>query len=444
MIKLPPQVNKTLTMLETYGHSGYIVGGCVRDSLLCLNPDDYDITTSALPKEIEKVFEEEKVIETGIKHGSITVIIEDMPIEITTYRIEGNYRDHRHPDFVRFTNRLEDDLSRRDFTINALAYNPNSGIVDCFNGKADIEAGIIRCVGDGNLRFNEDALRILRALRFSSVLGFHIEDNTKSAAFNNKDLLKTVSSERVYSELIKLLCGKNVRQVIMSYAKIIAVVIPELLPMIDFDQQNPHHLYDLLEHTARVVENTPPNPILRLAALFHDIGKPASFTIDSCGVGHFHGHGKKGEILAYEILTRLKIDKYTKEQVVKLVSCHDDYISCSHKSVRRAMNRLTPPLFFMLLDLKRADNLAQNIAEFNHLQEYAELEKLGKQILAEEQCFTLKSLAIKGKDMLELGMKDRQVGQMLELALDAVIDGKVQNSREALIEFVKEQPLYHS
>lgn len=441
MTGLPPQVKKALCALKDAGFEAYLVGGCVRDSILGKTPLDYDITTSALPDETEQVFREFKTEETGLAHGTVTVIIDGLPIEITTYRVESTYSDNRHPDAVRFTTRIEDDLARRDFTMNAIGYNPDKGMVDIFDGRKDISRGLIRCVGDADLRFKEDALRIMRALRFASVLGFDIEENTRAAAFKNKELLRNISGERLSSELIKLLCGRNARQVLTGYIEIIGVFIPELLPMVGFDQRNVHHIYDVLEHTAWVVENVPAEPTLRLATLFHDIGKPSAFSVDSSGVGHFHGHGEKGAQLTEEILTRLKIDKDTKEQVVKLVRCHDDYIECSYKAVRRVMKELTPSMFFMLLDIKRADNKAQNLKEFNHLPAYSRLERIGKDILEQEQCFNMSSLAVNGRDLMSLGFKGKEIGQMLELLLDAVINGEVQNNRKALMELLKNQSI---
>ena len=287
MIHLPCEVKLAIAKLTEKGFEAYIVGGCVRDSLMKCTPKDYDITTSANPEEVKNVFKEYRVVETGLKHGTVTVIVRGMPLEITTFRIDSEYLDHRHPKNVTFTKSLKEDTARRDFTMNALAYNDEKGLCDFYGGKVDIENKIIRCVGDANKRFNEDALRIMRALRFSSVLGFDIEENTKNAMFNNKHLLKNISSERLAGELVKLLCGANVKKILLEYIDIIGVFIPELLPMKGFEQHNRHHIYDVWTHTAVAIENIDASPVLRLAALFHDAGKPDCFFMKN-GEGHFY------------------------------------------------------------------------------------------------------------------------------------------------------------
>ena len=291
---LPAQVNTALARLHDAGYEAYIVGGCVRDRIMGREPKDYDITTSALPEQTAAVFAGERIIETGMKHGTVTVLLDGEPLEITTFRIDGTYSDSRHPDAVTFTPSLREDLARRDFTMNAMAYSSETGLVDPFGGQADIAAKYIRCVGDPDLRFREDALRILRALRFSSVLGFPIEPETDGAARYLCLLLKKISAERVFSELKQLLCGPDVRRVLLDYAGVLGAVLPEILPMQGFDQRNPHHCYDILEHTAAAVEAMPPEPALRLAALLHDVGKPECFFTDEDGVGHFYGHPKAG------------------------------------------------------------------------------------------------------------------------------------------------------
>lgn len=435
-MQIPPQITKALSMLEEAGYSAYIVGGCVRDHLRNVAPVDYDLTTSALPAQVEEVFSHTRIIETGLKHGTVTVIIEDMPVEITTFRKEGAYSDSRHPDSVTFTGSLEEDLKRRDFTINAIAYSKKRGMVDCFGGRADLQNRIIRAVGNADRRFKEDALRIMRALRFSSCLGFEIEDETKSAIFDNMALLKKISIERVRDELIKLLCGQNVRPVLMTYPQVIGQFIPEIMDMAGFDQHNPHHIYDLLEHTARVVENSPAVPYMRLAALLHDIGKPSTFTLDKNGIGHFYGHDKVGCQMSENILRRLKVDNSTRGKILTLIQCHDDRIECEERAVRRLLRKIGEELFFDLLSLKRADNKAQNITCYNHLDEYSRLEGLGRSIIKEGKCFSLSGLAISGDDLLALGYKGRAVGDGLRSLLDAVIDGRVENEKDKLIEFL--------
>ncbi len=438
MIYMPEEVKTAISKLTQNGFEAYIVGGCVRDSLLGDKPKDYDITTSAEPEEVEKIFSNYRVIETGIKHGTVTVLINKMPLEITTFRIDSDYSDNRHPTNVTFTKSLEEDTARRDFTMNALAYNDERGICDFYGGSEDIKNKIIRCVGDSNQRFNEDALRIMRAIRFSSVLGFKIEDNTKRAIFQNKELLKNISSERIANELVKLLCGENVRKVLLEYIDVLGVVIPELLPMKGFDQRNIHHIYDILEHTAVAVENIEPTPILRLTALFHDIGKPKCFFMKN-GEGHFYGHSEVGAKMTENILSRLKFDNNTKNTVTKLVKIHDVQIEETEAAVKRCMNKHTSEIFFMLLKMKRADTLAQSPICRDRLEYLDRLEKTAREIIAQNACFSLKDLTINGSDLIEMGFKPgREIGVILKNLLDEVIGGKLPNKKEELIKFTKE------
>lgn len=435
MIELPEQVKKALDVLEKSGYEAYIIGGCVRDAIMGTCPVDYDITTSALPAETESAFFGEKLIETGIAHGTVTVAFQGIPIEITTYRIDSEYSDNRHPDSVRFTKSLYEDAARRDFTMNAIAYNERDGIVDNFGGRDDIKCRIIRCVGDPDKRFKEDALRIMRALRFSSTLGFEIEEDTKQAIFINKELLLNVSRERIASELTKLLCGKNVREVLIGYVDVLAVVIPELLPMKGFDQQNPHHIFDILEHTAEAVENVPSEPSLRLAAMFHDIGKPECFSVDERGIGHFYGHSKVSERIADQSMKDLRFDNATRNLVKCLVSRHDMQIDLNEKAVKRAMCKLTPETFFKLIALKRADNLAQNPVYRDRQLYYDKLESIAEDVLASNECFSLKNLSVKGGDLIAIGMKPgHEIGEMLQYLLEAVINEKVKNEKSELLD----------
>lgn len=438
MIYMPEEVKTAISKLTQNGFEAYIVGGCVRDSLLGDKPKDYDITTSAEPEEVEKIFSNYRVIETGIKHGTVTVLINKIPLEITTFRIDSDYSDNRHPTNVTFTKSLEKDTARRDFTMNALAYNDERGICDFYGGSDDIKNKIIRCVGDADKRFNEDALRIMRAIRFSSVLGFEIEDNTKRAIFKNKKLLKNISSERIASELVKLLCGENVRKVLLEYIDILSVVIPELVPMKGFDQRNIHHIYDILEHTAVAVENITPTPILRLTALFHDIGKPKCFFMKN-GEGHFYGHSEVGAKMTENILSRLKFDNNTKKIVTKLVKIHDVQIEETETAVKRCMNKHTVEIFFLLLKMKRADTLAQSPMCRDRLGYLDRLEKTARKIIAENACFSLKDLAINGSDLIEMGFKPgKEIGVILKNLLEEVIGGRLPNKKKELVKFTKE------
>ena len=441
---LPEAVLSVIGRLEKAGYEAYAVGGCVRDHLLGRAAGDYDVTTSALPHEMQAVFAGERVLETGLKHGTLTVFSGDLPIEITTYRIDGAYADHRHPDEVTFTRSLHEDLRRRDFTVNAMAYSPARGLIDPFGGQADLQAGILRCVGDPSRRFQEDALRILRLLRFASVLGFAPEEETVRAAFENRSLLSDVSAERVFSELCRLLCGQNVQQVLCRYLGVLSPLLPEAMAMQGFDQRNPHHIYDVLEHTARVVSAVPPDRVLRLAAFFHDMGKPASFFTDADGVGHFYGHDAISADMAERVLTRLKCDTAAKKQVVILVQEHDVQIESSEKAVKRALNRLGPEMFFRLLALKRADNLAQAPAYAARQQIIDQLESIARDILAREACFSKKDLALHGEDLLAAGIPAGPgLGAALDAMLEAVINGDAENEKAALLRWLTEYKENH-
>lgn len=433
MSKIPPQVNTALAALEAAGFEAYMAGGCVRDALMGKEPQDYDITTSALPSQVKEVFCDCKVIETGIAQGTVTVLVGGMPLEITTYRIEGNYSDSRHPDEVTFTPSLQEDLARRDFTVNAMALSRTGQVMDCFGGRQDIEAGIIRCVGDPKKRFGEDALRIMRALRFAATLGFEIEHASALAAHAEKERLQNISAERIREELVKLLCGKTPRKVLTEFSDILAVIIPEIEAMKDFDQKNPHHIYDVLEHTAAAIEAVPAEKDLRLAALFHDIGKPQCFSEDEQGVGHFFGHAKLSRAMTAEIMGRLKFDNQTKAIVTTLVEFHDRQIEPTEKAVKRALSKLSPEIFFKLIQLKRADNAGQN-PEYAYRQEgYDRLEAMAQSIIEQGECFSLKNLAINGNDLASLGLAPgKETGRILQELLSEVIEGRISNEESEL------------
>ncbi len=431
---LPEAVKNALSRLNAAGYDAYLVGGCVRDRLMGMLPHDYDIATSAEPGEVKAVFSGEKCIDTGIRHGTVTVLLSGEPVEITTFRAEDSYSDHRHPDSVRFTRSLREDLARRDLTVNAAAMDADGNVFDPFGGQADLQAGILRAVGDPDRRFQEDALRILRTLRFSATLGFSIEPRTVEAMRRHRSQMRYVSAERIFTELTKLLCGKYVRPVLTQYVDVLGVALPELLPMEGFDQRNYHHIYDVLEHTARVVENVPPEPRLRWAALFHDAGKPGCFTLDEDGVGHFKGHAEKSRVLADGALRRLKMDNDTREAVDRLIRFHDWPIEPEFPTVRRALGKLGPEGFRDLLVLKRADNLAQNPAFQDRLQTYDALQAMAEQILAEQQAFSLKDLVVGGDDLRSLGMAPGpEMGKLLNRLLDDVISDRLPNEREALL-----------
>ncbi len=341
MMKLAPQVNTALELLEAAGYEAYLVGGAVRDFVRDSSPaKDWDIATNALPEQVKAVFAGFRLIETGLKHGTVTVVIDHIQLEITTYRVDGGYTDHRHPDAVSFTRSLKEDLERRDFTMNALAYHPAAGVVDLVGGRADIEAGLVRCVGDPDRRFREDGLRMLRALRFASVYGMTIEPGTAAAVHRNRALLERIAAERVQAELTKLLCGRGAAAVLRSFADVLEVLIPELVPMFGFDQRNPHHDRDVWEHTIAVVEHTPPEPVLRWAALFHDMGKPSCFSLTEDGVGHFFGHAEQGAVMTERILDRLRFDRDGRERIARLVRYHDMPLTADRKRTISQRHRL--------------------------------------------------------------------------------------------------------
>lgn len=436
--RLPIYVSKALECLEHAGHEAYVVGGCVRDTLLGVVPTDFDITTSATPDEIKAVFASERTIDFGIKHGTVGIVFAEGTVEITTFRLDGEYRDARHPSCVSFTTSLEEDLMRRDFTINAMAYSPKRGLVDPFGGQADLRRRLIRCVGNPQKRFSEDALRIMRALRFSSALGFEIEEETKTAAIEMRGGLKSIANERISAEFLKTLCGKNVRPVIMEMIDVIGTFIPDALCMKGFSQRNPHHIYDVLEHTAVALENIEPNPEYRLAVFLHDIGKPKTFSLDSNGVGHFKGHAKESHKIATEVLARLRLERSLVTRVLLLVEWHDLWIEPQKKCVKRVLTRLTPDGLKALLAVKRADNLAQHPDYHNRLSVYDQIEKIAEEIIEEDACFMLKDLAINGDDLLSLGFSPgRRIGEALTLLLDGVIEERFANEREVLLEEAK-------
>lgn len=438
MFELPNSVSFALNKLNTAGFEAFIVGGSVRDILRQKAPTDYDITTSATPEQTMAVFKGEKIIETGLKHGTVTLLKDGMPLEITTYRIDGDYTDNRRPNQVSFTKSLAEDLARRDFTINAMAFSEKAGVVDLFGGSDDLQNKIIRTVGDADRRFNEDALRIMRAIRFASVLGFDIEESTKKSIFKNKNLLKNISAERIATELIKLLCGQNAKKIIIEYFEVLEVILPEISQMKDFNQNNPHHIYNLLEHTAVAVENTPAEAPLRLAMLLHDCGKPDALTTDECGVNHFYGHPEISAQKAKAALSRLKLDNATANLALELIEHHDADINPTEKSVKRALNKYTPEVFFKLLDIKKADNLAQS-PKYNRINEIEALKALATEIINKNDCYSIKQLAVNGNDLINLGLTaGKKIGKALDFLLDAVISEKAENTKDALIDFLKE------
>ena len=443
-MQLPAQVTALLSRLRDAGYAAYAVGGCVRDSLLGLPPHDWDICTSALPEEMQSVFRGLRTVETGLKHGTLTVILDHEPYEITTFRVDGDYTDHRHPDSVAFVDDIRADLSRRDFTINAMAYSPETGLADPFHGQEDLAAGIIRCVGDPEKRFDEDALRILRALRFAAVFDFALEPATAEALRRMAPDLSRVAGERIREELLKLLCGRAAGRILRQFPGVLAVILPDLAPMIGYDQRNHHHSYDLWEHTVRGIEGVPADPVLRLTMLLHDTGKPLVRTLDTKGEGHYKGHQKASAEIAAKAAGTLRLDSAFRNRLVTLVRYHDiplrtegGDINIDRAFLLRKLNRFGEEDLRALFLIHRADRVATGYTtqEREDARLRARTEALDA-ILAEKPCFTLKDLAVNGRDLLAAGLRGKAVGEALRALLEEVMDGKTENTREALLHSV--------
>lgn len=438
-IKLPKDVKLILSKLNDHKYEAYIVGGCVRDSLLGLDPHDWDICTSALPEQIVEVFNGYRVIPTGLKHGTVTVIVNDSQYEITTYRVDGEYEDNRHPKEVSFTNSLKDDLSRRDFTINAMAYNPSVGLIDYFNGQDDLDRKIIKCVGNPNKRFNEDALRILRSLRFSSTYGFYIEKETNNAIRQNVNLLNNISNERIQNELCKIILGDNALEVLMNYSDVISTIIPEISKCINFNQNNKFHCYDVYEHMMTSVSKySGKDLIVKLALLLHDIGKPNCYTEDENG-GHFYEHPKISYDIASNVLTRLRFDNKTKKQVLDLILYHDSDIVPTVKTIRKWLNKIGEEQFYRLIEVKFADIRSHAKDTQNHrINQYNNVKSVLDDVIESEQCFKLKDLNINGNDIKALGIKEgKAVGDILNYLFNCVISDEIDNDYDTLIKYAK-------
>ncbi len=440
-MNIPQGPNEILNRLTAAGFQAYAVGGCVRDSLLGTVPGDWDICTSALPEETEACFSDLRVVETGLKHGTVTVIFQGVPYEITTFRSDGNYLDHRRPQQVNFVRTLKEDLLRRDFTINAMAVGLDEEIQDPFGGRQDLTDGIIRCVGDPDTRFTEDALRILRGLRFASRLGFSIAPETAAAMERNKNLLSYVSGERIYKELTGILIGTYAQSVLEQYGGVLAAVLPEIQPSMGFLQRNPFHNRDVWQHTLEALGKSRPDPIVRWALLLHDLGKPDCFTLDDRGIGHFYGHPQRSMELAEQILDRFHGDKKTRDTICLLVRDHDREAPATIKNARRWIARYGRDNVRLLLEVKRCDCLAhvdtpKTRARYNNLME---MTRLIRECLDTEQCFSVRDLPVKGGDVMALGVPaGPQVGRILEGLLDDVLDGACPPEREALLERLKQ------
>lgn len=439
-IALPRKVMMIINNLQLHGYDAFAVGGCVRDSILARRPEDWDITTSARPEEIKKLFR--RTVDTGIEHGTVTVLLGKDSYEVTTYRIDGAYEDSRHPKEVRFTNRLEEDLRRRDFTINAMAYNDDVRLVDVFGGMKDLNHHLIRCVGDPKERFSEDALRILRAVRFSAQLNFPIEPETAEAVKELAPTLENISAERIQTELVKLLVSPHPERIQDAFELgITKVILPEWDAMAGVEQNTPHHKYDVAGHTLQAMKNIKRDKILRLTMLFHDMGKPAVKQTDEAGRDHFKGHALVSEEIARRIMRRLKFDNDTVKKVTRLVCYHDYRMEATPANVRRAMNRIGVELFPYYLAVRMADVKAQSTYKRREkIENIVAVRELYQQALINEECVTLRQLAVSGRDLMNLGMRPgREMGSMLSELLEYVIDDPARNTKEALCAYARER-----
>ena len=436
--EIPSGAAYILRILHSAGYESWLVGGCVRDLLRGVEPHDWDICTSARPEEVERCFAGHRIIETGLKHGTVTVLEDGNPYEITTYRTEGPYSDSRRPDYVAFVSSLESDLARRDFTMNAIALGLDGSLRDPFGGVEDIKAGLIRCVGEPAHRFREDGLRIMRALRFAAVLGCEIEERTAQAVHENRRMLGHVAAERINVELCKLLVGEKAGDILRQYPDVLCQFWPQLEPLVTLEQHSPWHCWGGWEHTIRAVEAAPADGILRLTMLLHDIGKPGCKSTDEKGIDHFYGHPSAGAKLAGQMLRALKFDNKTRERVGILVERHDVQIPCQDRSIRKWMGRLGTETFFQLLEVKRADGMGQDYELVkDRFVELEEMKAKAEEIVAQGQCLSLKDLSVNGKDVIAVGVvPGPEVGRVLNKLLEQVMNGDAANQRQELLKLL--------
>ena len=431
-ISIPAGAAEIISTLQENGYKAYVVGGCVRDSILGKAPKDWDICTSAKPDDVIRCFRNYPVIETGLQHGTVTVLIDHEPFEVTTFRVDGEYADSRRPSSVRFITDVKQDLARRDFTINAMAYNDEEGLIDPFGGASDLACHKISCVCNPDERFGEDALRIMRALRFASVYGFSIAESTAEAIHRNRSLLHNIAAERITMELSKLVCGNGVLDVLLRFSDVMTTIIPELGPCIGFDQNNKYHCYTIYEHIAVAVWNSPSDDlVVRMALLLHDIGKPCCYTEDENG-GHFHGHGEFSYELAKKALSGLRFDNKTRHSILTLVLHHDAQIEPTPKTVRRWLNRIGAEQFARLLKIRMADIKAHSPdTQASRIERCKALEVLLTK--EQEHCFSLKDLEVNGRDMIAIGIPEgKRIGDVLAILLNEVINGSIPNDKSLL------------
>lgn len=434
-IDIPHEIKDILVQLNSNGFKVYAVGGCIRDTLLGIEPKDWDICTNAIPNEVKKVFQNEKIIDTGLKHGTVTLVRNNIPYEITTFRADGNYSDGRHPDSVSFVSSLQEDLSRRDFTINALAADKTGSVIDCFNGVNDLKNNIIRCVGNPYERFGEDALRILRALRFSAKYYFRIDENTSKAIHSCCHLIKNVSAERITAEFCKIIKNSN-SNLLMEFSDVISEIVPEVTPCIGFNQNNSHHIFDVYQHSVKAIEFAQHNLELRLSLFFHDIGKPETYIIDEKGVGHFPNHAIVGAEMTEKIMKRMRFDNITIRNVVELVKYHDTVIQTTPAFVRRLLNKYGNTQSKQLINVVKCDKRAQsqNKDSERTLKDVSLLSEIIKKEISKKHCFSLKNLAVNGEDIKCLGVKEGpNIGKILKRLLAFVLNNPGKNQKDILL-----------
>lgn len=437
-IPIPKQAEKAINIIESNGFEAYAVGGCVRDSIMGKKPADWDICTNCKPQNLKNIFCEYKTVETGIKHGTVTVVIDGTPIEITTFRHDLNYSDHRHPVEIEYVSSINDDLSRRDFTINAMAYNKKIGLIDNFGGLDDIKNKIIRCVGNPKLRFEEDALRILRAVRLSSTLGFSLEEKTKSDLFEKIKLIEFISKERIRDEILKLLTGDNVLNVLLEYKELFFSIIPELRVCDLTSQNTPHHCYNVYEHIVHSVANINPDPYLRMTMLLHDIGKPEAITTDEYGISHFKTHPYIGSKIAEKILRRLKFSNSDTKYICNLIAEHDNRFPPQEKTVKKFLSQYGEYFFEDYIKIRLADIFAQSkYMRDEKLNIIINVKIIGENIINSNPPLKIKDLDINGNDLLKIGLTGKQIGEMLYKILESVLDNKLQNIKSELIKFAE-------
>ena len=430
---LPPSIRRCMDDLEKAGYAAYAVGGCVRDSLLGIVPHDYDLCTNAMPADTCRIFSGHTLVRSGEKHGTIGVVTDDGVVEITTFRTEGDYQDSRHPGWVRFVPTIEQDLARRDFTVNAMAYSPKTGLVDPWGGQADLTNKILRTVGDPTVRFTEDALRILRGVRFAARFGLQPEEATLQAMFRLAPAMDQLAKERIFDELCKLLVAVTSSD-LLRFGSVLAQVIPELGACIGFQQHSPYHAYDVFTHISHVVENTPKKLSLRWAALLHDVGKPPCFTQDETGRGHFLNHAKVGAQIADDILLRLKAPTALREQVVFFISHHMTPIEPERRLLLRRLSRYGTEQLLDLVDLQEADMSSKGTGNTTGMDQFPVLREMIHTILAENACLQIKDLAVDGTDLIGLGFAPGpELGKCLEYLLNRVQDGEIPNEKDALL-----------